>query len=188
GLHGNTPGARVGRLAGDQAGVAGGRGELLEVLLVEGVLHPAVHVPVAVAAEADTEVGQAVPAHVGVDRARGVRREAAAGAAVIGEVGLSLAAQQVRRVLVLEAPGAGPARDAGDPLARDVAVGRAEAAGGARGARRVGVGGGGAAGQLRRARRIREADVLAVGERAVHVDAPAVVRIPGEIRLDATHA
>src|SRR5690606_10131197 len=60
GLHGNTPGARVGRLAGDQAGVAGGRGELLEVLLVEGVLHPAVHVPVAVAAEADTEVGQAI--------------------------------------------------------------------------------------------------------------------------------
>src|SRR5690606_11629022 len=88
-LHGHAPGARVGRLARDQAGVARGGGQLLEVLLVEGILHPAVHVPAAVAPEAKTEVGQAIASHVGVDRTRGVRGEAAAGVAIIGEVQLA---------------------------------------------------------------------------------------------------
>src|SRR6478752_4992279 len=90
-------GPLIGWLTDHQSGVAtGGRVQQLEVVLVEGVLDPAVDVPVGVHAETDAEVGQPVAADIRIGRARGVRRPAAARAAVVAEVSLAIATQHAR--------------------------------------------------------------------------------------------
>src|SRR5436853_394927 len=108
---GHAPCALVAWKAHDQAGVARPEGEDLEIILVEGVLHPREEVPAVVRAEADPEVGKRIALDVRVERPRRVGREFRARTAVEAEIGLSGLAKQVGRPVVFEAVASRPFRD-----------------------------------------------------------------------------
>lgn len=86
---------------------------------------------------------------------------------------MAIGAHDPHRNRIFGAIGKGPFGNAGESLARDVAVRRAESPRGCRGAGRVGRSGRRATGQFRRARRIGEAHVTRIGIGAIGIEARA---------------
>src|SRR5690606_29730950 len=135
--NGAPPGPRITWLTCHEPGVARAESQEIEVLLVEGVAHPAVDVETVIGAEANPEVAQRVAVDPAVDRRRRVRREPRAVAAVVAEVGFAIDAEQRDRHVAFGAERERPLGHAGQPLAGDVAVRRADTARGTRRARRL---------------------------------------------------
>src|SRR5690606_26924830 len=101
--HGQSIRTRIAGLPNHQARVAGLRREEVEVLLVERVANPAVHIPTVAQANTGAEIGDRVAIDIRVDRARRVRRELRAIQSIESEVPGAVAAKRGQRQLILHA-------------------------------------------------------------------------------------
>jgi hypothetical protein len=179
-------GARIGGLADHQAGAAGLQRQHFVIFLVERIARPQEEVQPAVGAEAQAEIGQRVAGDVGIGRARRVRRELRARAAVVAEVEGAVAAEHAAGHIIFGAIRNRPLGHARQPLAGDVADDRARAAGRAGGSRHAG--GHRAAGQLGRAGRVGEADIFRIGVGAVDIAAEPAAGAEAAVQLQPLHA
>src|SRR5690606_41861897 len=124
--NGAPTGPRITWLPCHVPGVARAESQEIEVLLVEGVAHPAVDVESVIGAEANPEVAQRVAVDPAVDRRRRVRREPRAVAAVVAEVGFTIDAEQRHRRVGFGAERERPLGHRGHRLAGGGAVRRAD--------------------------------------------------------------